>query len=244
MLEMIILSSIGAMDGVDRTHYNIQAAHEEAISVSCAAKPKISFIARRSQPWNGDRKQDRARAELQSRKKIELGSTVHLSYQVMLTGNRKRSIENLVIGQFHQTPDEGDFEGYPALEISWRQDGVSVYTAGDANASTPRPYPHIKRIGGIKFPFNKWHKINIEAKFSYNGMGYLFVNIDDKRVLSLGNINMGFNDKIGPYWKFGAYFLSNDTRALVRATYRIIDFEEVGGSPFKCEPIVHESEVQ
>ncbi|WP_081331839.1 heparin lyase I family protein [Sphingobium yanoikuyae] len=230
-----VLISLMSIGKIDKERYNIQTGKIHSIHVNCEKQNEIKFVANMNDPWILDKKNDRARSELQSRKKLQYESDVSLSYNVIIFAEEKDSISHLVIGQFHQTSDYGDFEGYPPLEISWNSDGLAIYTAGSAEAATPHPYNHIQRVGGVKFSFGEWHNVNLTAKFSYHKDGKLIVKVDGNEILSVKGINIGFNDKIGPYWKFGAYFMSDSDKARVIAIYRGVEFSDVGGSPVICE---------
>jgi len=216
-------------------HFNVQAGAPADVQIVCTgSSPQIRFTADQSKPWPGDLGKKKGRAEYQSRQKLTFNHLYSLSYEVNVSVFDSSAVDHLVIGQFHQTSDPGDYEGFPATEIAIEADNLTVYTAGDSNPVTSKPYPQVLRAKVPGFGLGQWHKIKIMEKFSYSGSGFLSVVLDGSTIYSGSNILNSFNDQFGPYWKFGSYFRGRKNFAKATVSYRNMKFSDVAGQPTLC----------
>ena len=118
--------------------------------------------------------------------------------------------------QWHGIPDRdrGEKHRNPpvALEIHDGQSGVGsnyiIRIRSDSNNVTGLGAYEIDEkidIGSIVEDFGKWTKWVFQIKWSYESDGSLVVWKDGDIVLERKKQGNTFNDKYGPYWKFGVY---------------------------------------
>ena len=72
------------------------------------------------------------------------------------------------------------------------------------------PYEINKRyeIGSIDEDLGRWVTWVFNVKWSYMNGGFVRVYKDRKDILKIENEKNTYNDKVGPYWKFGVYIPS------------------------------------
>lgn len=157
--------------------------------------------------WEGDRKNDRLRTELQSTHKEFYGSNAGVSFGFRLVGSDDLNYlkNGIVIAQYHATEDKGEFSGYPNFELVLKNDGVYVYTSSNSDPFVDKHYPKVLRGGPFPIDVNEITKFDVDLQFSYFGSGYLIFLINGVKRLDLRGISIGHNDSIGPYFKFGLY---------------------------------------
>lgn len=167
---------------------------------------------------------DRIRSEVQADLKMPVKDVEFwVSDWINVSSNNGIQSDNLIIGQLHQTEDFGDFSGYPPFEFNLLPDGLSVWTAFNANPSGGSSYPHTERLHGYPFPFNTWIRRVCRFVFSWEGNAELQIWIDGVEALSLSGFSMGMNDSVGPYWKMGLYWIPETAQQVVTAKYANVE---------------------
>lgn len=157
--------------------------------------------------WHGDQKKDRFRSEFQSthKEQFETLTEYSFSFKIDSTSDKQALKRGVVIAQFHSTEDFGDFSGYPVLEFVVNNLGIEVYSSSNKERITPKHYPRTKLLEPYNVDYRSYVEVQIAAKFSYRGRGKLKIKINGNLVVDLDQINMGSNDEVGPYFKFGVY---------------------------------------
>lgn len=212
-------ASVGAgQQAVAGRVWNVQAANDWSIQ-RASNRPGLRFEARPGDFVEGQI--DRVRAELQCTTKEPVsGSDVWVSYATKISVSPEILSTSMVLGQFHQTEDAGDFSGYPPFELNLHADGLYVYTASVAAAAQPTSYSRTQRAGPIPFAQDMWHNIVLRVRFGWSGNAAADVWIDGESVYSGAGINIGMNDVVGPYFKFGIYYAPQTALQTVVAEYR------------------------
>jgi len=201
--------------------WNVQNAAADWSLQKASNRPILRFEARQGDHFG--LQTDRVRSELQCATKDQVsGSDVWFSFSINVDSVNVLS-SDLVIAQFHQTEDEGDFSGYPPFEINLRSDGVYIYTAHSQSFSTPLPYPKTKRAGPVNFPFESWNRFVGRCRFGWDNNAALDVWLNGASIVSLSGINMGMNDAVGPYFKFGIYWSPDSVQQTVVAKFTNIE---------------------
>lgn len=170
--------------------------------------------------WKNDQKKDRIRSELQSRQTIAVGGSAVVKYSVKVIAAPSIKSDSLVLGQFHATPDPGDFQGYPVFELNLSQSGLAIYTSSVSAAHHSAPYSRTLRASNIPFSLSKWHEVSVAITPSYIDRGRLCVKIDDVVRFCQSGISVGMNDTVGPYWKFGLYYMPASASMHLTVSYR------------------------
>ncbi len=198
--------------------WNVQAANDWSIQ-RASNRPGLRFEARPGDFVEGQI--DRVRAELQCTMKEPVsGADVWVSYATKISVSPEILSSSMVLGQFHQTEDAGDFSGYPPFELNLHADGLYIYTASVAAASQPTSYSWTQRAGPIPFAQDVWHNIVLRVRFGWSGNAEAEVWIDGESVYSGSGISIGMNDAVGPYFKFGIYYSPATALQTVIAEYR------------------------
>ena len=60
-------------------------------------------------------------------------------------------------------------------------------------------------LGSYSGDLGKWVDWEFSIHWDYNEKGELVVKKDNVTVVNLENISLGYNDKVGNYFKFGVY---------------------------------------
>lgn len=197
--------------------FNVQNAEQTYSAQRCTTRPIMRFEAHPGDFAEGQT--DRIRSELQCTTKENFASDVWVSYSLRLTATPSILSDSMVLGQFHQTEDEGDFSGFPPFEMNLHADGLHVFTATVPTASRPTSYLRTERAGPLSFPLDEYNSVVIRAKFGWSSDAELDVWINGAQELALTGISMGMNDAVGPYWKFGIYYSPETAEQVIVAEY-------------------------
>ena len=202
---------------IEGTTYNVQTAVVNPVEI----KGNVTkFRAGPGLFWVGDVRKDRIRSELQSRFTQLPGRRSTVQYDVKVSAEPSLKSSSLVLGQFHATADQGDFQGYPVVELNLAQSGLAIYTASVADAQRTSSYPRTLRASKIPFELGKWHSISIDLVDSFESRGSLCVKVDGRTQYCESNISVGMNDAVGPYWKFGLYYMPAAAKMNISASYK------------------------
>lgn len=201
--------------------WNVQAANVWSIQ-RASNRPCLRFEARPGDFVEGQT--DRVRSELQcTTKEPASGVDVWVSYAIKLSVSPEILSDSMVLGQFHQTEDAGDFSGYPPFELNLHADGLYLYTASVATASRPTSYSRTQRAGPVPFSQGEWHYVVARVCFGWSNDASVDVWIDGQSIYSGSGISIGMNDAVGPYYKFGIYYSPATALQTVVAEYRNIE---------------------
>jgi hypothetical protein len=158
---------------------------------------------------------DRIRSELQcSQKETVSGVDVWLSDWVYIEQPSGPLTADIGIGQFHQTEDAGDFSGFPPVIMEMGSGGLTVYTAFASSATQATSWAHTTRLTNYPFSTLTWHRRVMRCRFGWSNDAQLDLWLDGTQVINLTGINMGMNDTVGPYYKFGGYGEQNNEQWL------------------------------
>lgn len=202
---------------IEGNTYNVQTAIANPVEIEGNV---TKFRAGPGLFWPGDVRNDRIRSELQSRSAQLPGKRSTVEYFVKVSAKPSLKSSSFVLGQFHATADQGDFQGYPVVELNLAQSGLAIYTASVADAQRTSAYPRTLRASNIPFKLEKWHSISIDLVDSFESRGSLCVKVDGRTQYCKSNISVGMNDAVGPYWKFGLYYMPAAAEMNVEASYK------------------------
>ena len=197
--------------------WNVQTAGNPWSIQRASNRPMHRFEVRPGDYAEGQL--DRNRSELQCTTKDVAGVDLWVSYGLKVSSVAGILSDSMVLGQWHQTEDAGDYSGYPPFELNLHADGLHVYTASVSEANRPTSYPITHRAGPIPFALDEVHQIVIRTKFGWANNAELDVWVDGSVAYSGAAINMGMNDSVGPYWKMGIYYTPANVIPTVSAEY-------------------------
>lgn len=152
-------------------------------------------------------KAPRNRAELYSLSRDPNGKETWFSYSFRIRNGPPTTATFCILGQFHSTPDIGDAPGLsPVFAINLVREGtlrfVSRTSATPLQTFNPKPTV-LRDVQGIAR--ERWYRLVGRIVFDYAGRGSVEVWMNGNKIIDRKNIPIGYNDKKGPYWKFGIY---------------------------------------
>lgn len=199
-LASILNSSHVAIDG--RRYYAQNAG--KSWSVRAGGQDAV-FDVRSGDQWSHDHGRTGVyRSELAGADKWSYGKDIWVSYALNVEKGSKASNAWRVFGQFYQTPDPGEGSYSPAFSMQLGGDTLMVRTRSYSGHITPVNQDPSIRYSVPNFQFGKWNRFVFHIRFERSGLGKLEVWHDGVRRFSR-SIPIGYNDRVGPYWKFGSY---------------------------------------
>lgn len=121
-----------------------------------------------------------------------------------------------IFGQWHAYKDPWDDYTSPPVAQLLIGDSFHIWTASDPNPrqSVKRYPPTIMRYRKDRFEFGRWHHFVYRIRFDAFGAGALQTWMNGEEIVDLKRIPIGYNDLIGPYFKYGVYRPPSDAFAL------------------------------
>ena len=134
---------------------------------------------------------------------------------------------HVLLFQLHGTPDFSLNEPWrvPPVSLSLRNGELRFWHTFDHDQISPkndniRPNGKAYTISKQTDLFDHWTDVVVRTKFSLEKKGIAQVWIDGKQVLDIQDIDLGYNDVVGPYPSWGLYSYKGPER-------RVIYFDEI-----------------
>jgi hypothetical protein len=217
----------------DDTPYSVQNAGE-------TYSYKQTGEVYRFEVHSGDqwRAQDGAkeRSEISAKQTLAFDKTYTMSYDFMVEPGQKNTAQWLNIGQFHGTPDAGDYGSLgPVFAIQLNGERMQLITRTDPDRiSEGRPEDNVLYTDSTDIVRGQWYHLDIQIRFDPDGKGLIDVTRDGK-LLAHYEGGVGYNDATGPYWKMGIYReASPETLAVDYRNFNLVEDaidKPSGGSP-------------
>lgn len=150
-------------------------------------------------------------------------------FSFYVSSNEFKSEEkgHALIFQLHATPDFSLNEPWrvPPVSLSLRDGQLRFWHTFDHDQISPkndniRPNGKAYTISKQTDLFDHWTDVVVRTKFSLEKKGIAQVWIDGKQVLDIQDIDLGYNDVVGPYPSWGLYSYKGPER-------RVIYFDEI-----------------
>lgn len=124
---------------------------------------------------------------------------------------------NIAFGQFHQEPDANDDSApVPFLQLFQGNNFSIVTRSSTQNPLVNPPAPlAVTRYAEANFPRDQWVYFVHKLRFSRTGNGYIQTWRNGVEVVPGTTIPLGYNDVIGPWWKYGIYRVSTHETTIV-----------------------------
>lgn len=150
------------------------------------------------------------RAEIRQVSTIPPGKEHWLSLNHFMRRHTLNTGMTNTIIQCHNTWDAGDqSDNPPPIDIFFDDSGtLNIATANDPNATTTGTIPKVirKQILPADYVRDVWHNWVIRYTITPTASnGLLQVWLDGVLILDLANLQSGYNDTLGCYWKTGVY---------------------------------------
>lgn len=153
------------------------------------------------------------RAELRCLDTLPFGADVWLSYDLMVEEGEPLTGWAL-FGQFHASPDSGEPGLPPVWALEAGEGFIQVRTRSSASSST---VAHETSQVHYKAPYvrGQWARLVFRLRFERGTEGHMQMWRDGAEVFN-GPVLMGYNDALGPYWKYGIYRQAGPQTAVAR----------------------------
>ena len=161
------------------------------------------FEVRPGDRWSRD-KVGVERSELRDVRNWPFSTDVWVAYSMRVPTTSSTAAPWTVVGQFHGTEDVGDGARSPMLAVDIGLDRLRITTRSDAAPSTVHNPREVERYRA-KLDKGHWHSFVFRLRFARSGDGYLAAWMDGISIIPGEAIPLGYNDAIGPYWKYGVY---------------------------------------
>lgn len=165
----------------------------------------VRFEVHASDNWKKDVGKGRNRAELKAKDTVPFGQDVWFSYQMKIDASGPLTARYCILGQFHQTGDPWDASVSPPFAINLLPNNrlrfVKRYSTDRVTSST------IDTVMYESAPIERgrWVRVVGHIVFGWQGNGAVQMWLDGRQVVDLPRTSIGYNDVLGPYWKFGIY---------------------------------------
>lgn len=145
------------------------------------------------------------RAELGSQTAQPFGTDIWVAYAMKVTAAPLTS-DWLVAGQFRATDDAGDFASRsPVWSVLLYPDDVLVIaTRSDPTDPSVGQPDFVNRYAGT-FERGVWMQFVHRVRFAKTGDGLIQSWIDCTEVIAETAVPVGYNDVLGPKWRYGIY---------------------------------------
>lgn len=169
------------------------------------------FEIRAGDHWKGEHSE---RSEVAIYRFVRPHADVWQSFGMLVEPGPVSQVPWLILGQWHAYKDPWDGYVSPPLAQLLVGDAFRIWTASDPHLrTTPQAYPpQIVRYERPHFERGRWHHFVYRTRFNPFGRARLQVWIDGQQAVDLENASIGYNDVIGPYFKYGVYRPPGDPR--------------------------------
>jgi hypothetical protein len=166
------------------------------------------FEVRSGDSWFADIGHGVQRSELAGQRRWEAGKDVWLSYSVDVDPRSSpRSASSwVVLGQFHASPAPSEPSAVPPFGLYLLGGELRAGIRSDASPITGADISSMSVLVSDDLVMRAWHSVRVHIRFSEKGLGPGVVQVwlDGQLKVDL-RVAVGYNDRVGPYWKYGIY---------------------------------------
>ncbi len=200
------------------------------------------FEVRSGDQWR-PRDGEKERSEISAKETLNFDHTYTMTYDFMIEPGQKITSDWLNVGQFHGSPDAGDYGSLgPVFATQMKGEQMRFITRTDPDRITEsRPEDNVLYTDSSNLIRGHWYQMKINIRFDADGDGLIKVWRDGDLLVDYKG-GVGYNDVVGPYWKMGIYReASPETLAM---NYRNFNIAEGGATtqppptPAPSEPLV------
>ncbi len=162
------------------------------------------FEIRAGDHWKGEHSE---RSEIAIYRFVKTNIDVWQAYSLLIEPGPTSLAPWCIFGQWHAYKDPWDEYVSPPVAQFLTGNTFKIWTASDPKLrQTRKDYPPpVIRYERDDFERGRWHSFVSRTRFNAFGKGALQTWIDGEMVLHLENIPIGYNDLVGPYFKYGVY---------------------------------------
>lgn len=195
-------------------------AHQLDTSIKRSGLSSVRFEVREGDYRKSDEGILSSRSELFVDNPLKLGETYWQSFSLYIPKDFPIEDNRLVLVQWWSQHDPGEDIGrHPPLSIRFRKGRfwISLHTNPDKLMTEDSPEIVLYETKNLEL--GKWNDFIFQTKWSYLTDGFINVWLNKKQVVRYSG-GVGYNDEVGPIFKFGIY------RDKTKSTYSVY-FDEL-----------------
>jgi len=153
------------------------------------------------------------RSELTHPDKQPFDTDVWVSAPFLIDPGPLSSAPWCVLGQFHQSEDDGEAGLSPVFEQQYIGGHLRFYARGGAGTSMAATTTTLT----CEMPVERgaWLHVVHRIRFSRGGLGHVRSWLNGAQVHD-SDVRIGYDDRVGPYWKHGIYRAASPETLTVR----------------------------
>ncbi|MDB5446840.1 MAG: putative hemolysin-adenlyate cyclase protein [Phenylobacterium sp.] len=182
---------------------------------------------RRQKPIERDRPIERS--EIMLREWLRFGADYTVHYEFMVAPGPSNTAGWVNIGQIHGNEDPQDsMDRGPLFAVKLVGERMLIVARTDPQRVTvARPADLRLYLDRSDLVRGRWYRMDVTTRIDPQGAGRLLVWRDGQELVNYAG-PFGFNDAVGPYWKFGIY--RSTSPGPLRVCYRGITLAEPVGA--------------
>ncbi|HEY8615806.1 heparin lyase I family protein [Phenylobacterium sp.] len=195
------------------------------------------FEVRSGDQWR-ERDGTKERSEISAKETLDFDKLYTMTYDFMIEPGQKITSDWLNVGQFHGTPDLGDYGSLgPVFATQMSGEHMRFIMRTDPNPITAsRPEDKVIYTDKSDIVRGHWYQMKIEIRFDPDGEGLIKVWRDGDLLVDYKG-GVGYNDALGPYWKMGIYRESSpETLAVDYRNFSIVEGGATTPTPTPTPP--------
>lgn len=208
--EPVVADAVAATGGtvmLDGVRYRVQSA-QQPWSVRVSPSSNYSrFELRAGDQWNRDAAKfpdGRQRAKLRGEIRYAPDAEVWMAYSFRWSGEMSRDWGNIT--ELHSDAEDGESgRKPPPFSISVGGGRLELFTRADTRSTTTSKESPTERFSMPLPAAGEWQDVVVRVKLDPSGDGRLTFWLNGQQLHDSGAIPVGYNDRVGPYFKFGLY---------------------------------------
>ncbi len=162
------------------------------------------FEVRAGDHWRGDTSE---RSEIAVHRYMQFGKPVWQSFSMLIEAGPPSEAPWSIFGQWHAFKDPWDEYVSPPIALLLKDGKFAIVTASDKHIQqTHKNYPpFVTRYAFTDVAKNAWHDFVYRIVFDPAGSGSLHVWHNGQAIVAQDGLPIGYNDIIGPFFKYGVY---------------------------------------
>jgi hypothetical protein len=151
----------------------------------------------------------RQRAKLRGEARWPDNTDLWISYSLRWTGDMPTTWSNIT--ELHSDLEPGETQGKPPpFSVSISDGQLQLFTRADTRALTTSKVEPTRRFAMSLLPEGQWQHLVMRVKLDPYGNGSLTFWLNGQQMYDSGPIPVGYNDELGPYFKYGLYRGASD----------------------------------
>lgn len=192
---------------VDGVRYRVQSPLQPWSVLVSPSTNYSRFELRAGDRWSRDRgnfSDGRQRAKLRGEARYPSRTDLWISYSLRWSGDIATTWGNVT--ELHADLETGETKGKPPpFSVSVAGGKLTLFTRADTRALTTSKATPVARFAMPLPPEGQWQNLVFRVRLDPYGSGHLTFWLNGRQQYDSGAIPIGYNDRTGPYFKYGLY---------------------------------------